>query len=58
MSPQMPVVADVFEDKKDLTNGLVNIGFKKQRQYIRMLLGENSPEIREKQYLICGPEFG
>jgi GNAT superfamily N-acetyltransferase len=58
MSPQMPVVADVFEDKKDLTNGLVNIGFKKQRQYIRMVLGENSPEIREKQYLICGPEFG
>jgi GNAT superfamily N-acetyltransferase len=58
MSPQQTVVADVLDDKKELTNGLVNIGFKKQRQYIRMVLGENSSEIPEKQYLICGPEFG
>lgn len=58
MSPQKPVVADVFEDKKSLIAWLNTIGFKKQRQFIRMILGENSPEISEKQFLICGPEFG
>lgn len=58
MSSQMPVVADVLNDKKDFITWLNTIGFKKQRQYVRMVLGEDSPEIREKQYLICGPEFG
>jgi hypothetical protein len=33
--------------------------FKRQRQFIRMVLGENPvPEIPEKQFLICGPGFG
>lgn len=52
------VMADVFEDKKSLIAWLETIGFKKQRQFVRMVLGENSPEIPEKQFLICGPEFG
>ncbi len=56
--PHQPVVVDVWEEKMELINWLVNIGFIKQRQFVRMVLGENSPEISEKQFLICGPEFG
>ncbi|MGC9355029.1 MAG: GNAT family N-acetyltransferase, partial [Mariniphaga sp.] len=56
--PHQPVVADVLQDKTDLITWLKTKGFKRQRQFTRMVLGENSSEIQEKQFLICGPEFG
>jgi GNAT superfamily N-acetyltransferase len=56
--PHLPVVVDVWEEKTELINWLKTIGFRKQRQFVRMVLGEYSPEISEKQFLICGPEFG
>jgi GNAT superfamily N-acetyltransferase len=57
--PNQSVLVDVLDDKKELTNWLLNLGFKKQRQYIRMYLGENQYQgTPENQFLICGPEFG
>jgi len=56
--PFQPIVIDVLDDKTELITWLYTIGFKNQRQFVRMVLGENSPEIPEKQFLICGPEFG
>ncbi len=54
-----PVVVDALDDKKNFITWLNTVGFKKQRQFIRMVLGENSnPGTPENQFLICGPEFG
>jgi len=54
-----PVVVDVLCDKEDLINWLTSIGFTMQRHFVRMYKKENSlPGIVNKQYLICGPEFG
>ncbi len=54
-----PIVVDVLNDKEDLIEWLFSIGFTKQRHFIRMYQNENPfPGLREKQFLICGPEFG
>ncbi len=53
------VVVDVLCDKEDLLNWLNPIGFTKQRNFVRMYKNENPfPGVIDKQYLICGPEFG
>ena len=50
---------DILADKKELYNWLASIGFVKQRKLVRMYLKNNPfPGDIEKQYLICGPEFG
>jgi len=54
-----PVVLDVLCDKEELIDWLQSIGFIKQRQFIRMYKKNNPfPGIIDKQFLICGPEFG
>jgi GNAT superfamily N-acetyltransferase len=54
-----PVVMDVMCGKEDLINWLNSIGFIMQRHFVRMYKKENPfPGIVNKQYLICGPEFG
>jgi len=54
-----PVVMDVLSEKEDLMSWLTSIGFTMQRYFIRMYKKENLfPGIVNKQYLICGPEFG
>jgi len=54
-----PVVIDVLSEKEDLISWLNSIGFTMQRHFIRMYKKENLfPGIVNKQYLICGPEFG
>jgi GNAT superfamily N-acetyltransferase len=54
-----PVVIDVLCEKEDLINWLYSIGFTMQRHFVRMYKKENSfPGDLNKQYLICGPEFG
>ena len=54
-----PVVMDVLCEKEDLINWLNSIGFIMQRHFVRMYKKENPfPGIINKQYLICGPEFG
>ena len=54
-----PVVVDVLCDKEELLDWLDSIGFIKQRHFMRMYKKENSfPGVIDKQYLICGPEFG
>lgn len=54
-----PIVVDVMNDKEDLINWLGSIGFVQQRKFVRMYRGINPfPGNRDKQYLICGPEFG
>ena len=54
-----PVVVDVLCDKEDLINWLNSIGFITQRHFVRMYRKENPfPGLINKQYLICGPEFG
>ena len=54
-----PVVIDVLNEKEDLINWLSSLGFTMQRHFVRMYKKENSfPGIVDKQYLICGPEFG
>jgi hypothetical protein len=53
------VTVDVLYNKKDLIDWLSAIGFIKQRHFIRMYKKENPfPGETDKQYLICGPEFG
>ena len=53
------IVVDVLCDKKDLITWLHSIGFIKQRHFVRMHQKENPfPGVTEKQFLICGPEFG
>ena len=54
-----PIVVDVLNDKEDLITWLNTIGFIKQRHFVRMYKGNNLfPGRIDKQYLICGPEFG
>ncbi len=54
-----PIVIDVLNDKEDLIHWLRSIGFVQQRMFVRMYRGINPfPGNRDKQYLICGPEFG
>ena len=54
-----PVVVDVLCDKEELVEWLVSIGFIKQRQFTRMYKNVNPfPGVIDKQFLICGPEFG
>ncbi len=54
-----PVVVDVLCDKEELLDWLDSIGFIKQRHFMRMYKKENSfSGVIDKQYLICGPEFG
>jgi len=54
-----PVVIDVLSEKEDLIYWLNSIGFTMQRHFVRMYKKENPfPGIVNKQYLICGPEFG
>lgn len=54
-----PAVVDVLRDKEDLISWLHSIGFIEQRHFIRMYKDENHfPGEIDKQYLICGPEFG
>ncbi len=54
-----PVVIDVFNDKTELVTWLTMLGFKIQRPFCRMYQNENPfPGFIEKQFIICGPEFG
>lgn len=54
-----PVALDVLNDKDSLITWLYSAGFAMQRHFVRMYKKENSlPGIANKQYLICGPEFG
>jgi len=54
-----PVTVDVLYDKENLINWLSKIGFTKERHFIRMYKNENHfPGNIDRQYLICGPEFG
>lgn len=54
-----PIVVDIPSDKVDLINWLQSLGFIKQRHFVRMYRDKNSfPGLIEKQFLICGPEFG
>ncbi len=52
------VVADVLSEKEELITWLNSIGFTMQRHFVRMYKKETSPGNVNKQYLICGPEFG
>ena len=54
-----PVVMDIIEDKKDLSDWLNSIGFINKRPFVRMYYKDNPyPGILDRQYLICLPEFG
>jgi len=54
-----PMVADVLNDKIELISWLSNLGFTQQRHFVRMYQHNNPfPGNIDKQYLICGPEFG
>ncbi len=53
------VVVDILDDKKELMNWLIILGFSQQRHFVRMYQNENPfPGMPENQFLICGPEFG
>jgi len=54
-----PVVIDVLCDKENLITWLESFGFAPQRHFVRMYKTQNPfPGIIDKQYAICGPEFG
>lgn len=54
-----PVVVDVLCDKSSLVDWLSTIGFTQQRKFIRMYKNHNPyPGLVDRQFLICGPEFG
>jgi len=53
------VVVDAFSDKPGWIRFLEEIGFIRQRNFIRMCLGElKYPGITNSQYAIAGPEIG
>ena len=53
------VVVDVLCDKSDLVDWLLSIGFIQQRNFVRMYKNNNPyPGLVDRQFLICGPEFG
>jgi len=54
-----PVVVDIPENSVELIDWLHSIGFTTQRPFMRMYYKKNPfPGEINKQYLICGPEFG
>ena len=54
-----PVAVDVPDDKNELVNWLLALGFEKKRTFTRMYLKHNAYRGNpQKQFLICGPEFG
>lgn len=54
-----PFILDAARHDAEWTQWLESIGFKEQRPFIRMFLGENRhPGLPEKQFAILGPEFG
>ncbi len=54
-----PVLVDLPDDKKEISDWLISIGFIQQRHFIRMYKSENPfPGTADKQFLIAGPEFG
>ena len=54
-----PLVVDVCAEKIELIDWLSNIGFVRQRDFVRMYWKKNlCPGKPENQNLICGPEFG
>ncbi len=54
-----PVVVDIPDEKTELCEWLISVGFEKRRYFTRMFLNDNcSPGNIDFQYLICGPEFG
>jgi GNAT superfamily N-acetyltransferase len=54
-----PLVIDILNDKKELMDWLIILGFSQQRPFVRMYQNENPfPGMPENQFLICGPEFG
>jgi GNAT superfamily N-acetyltransferase len=58
-SQGQPMVVDVLNDKIELMNWLISLGFVVQRHFIRMYRNNNPfPGNQNNQYLICGPEFG
>ncbi len=58
-SENQSIVVDVLNDKTDLVNWLINIGFIGQRHFVRMYQHHNPfPGNIDQQFLICGPEFG
>lgn len=58
-SIHQPVIVDVLFDKTELVDWLHSLGFVQQRQFIRMYRKQNPfPGLIDKQFLICGPEFG
>lgn len=53
------IVVDILNDKQELISFLENVGFVKQREFIRMYKKGNDFKGRTEFYhLICGPEFG
>jgi len=52
------VVVDVNSDKTGFIEWLQEIGFSKQREFVRMYLGDETSVEEKLQYLIAGPEFG
>lgn len=53
------VILDVADSKTGLTDWLLQLGFRQQRQFWRMYLNNNFFQGEPaKQFAICGPEFG
>ena len=53
------IVIDVFADKRAWISLLEKYGFTRERQFLRMCLGDlHHPGITEKQFAIAGPELG
>ncbi len=52
------IVVDVNSDKSGFIEWLQQLGFSKQREFVRMYLGDETAVDEELQFLITGPEFG
>ncbi len=56
---KQPVVMDIPDSQVELTDWLTVLGFQRKWQFWRMYLNDNSCKGEtEKQFAICGPEFG
>ncbi|HZK62075.1 MAG TPA: GNAT family N-acetyltransferase [Anaerovoracaceae bacterium] len=54
-----PVIIDILNDKNDLTEWLLELGFVKQRSFMRMFKASNDTMGLNNLYqAICGPEYG
>jgi GNAT superfamily N-acetyltransferase len=54
-----PLVIDVPHHSAEWLQWLKSVGFREQRTFTRMYLGENIyPGMPLRQFAICGPEFG